>query len=191
MEIQFKFSRIYERTLQLYKPKVKAFSIDDIKERRKEIDNDISYLNAFWKKEKTGIVKALKNVTKLSFKTDLICYLNSEISLSDPLSIKIENVTDMKNSLVHELIHSLLDQNNIGKTKGWEKLKEDFKKEKPLTQSHILIHAIHEEFCLKYNPSLLNRVFSYSKHPAYRRAWKIVRKLGAKNVINNYLIIQK
>lgn len=177
MNIKFTFSEIYEKTLNPEYIHGSFFS-----------NEKIEMLETFWKEKEDQIEKEIRNATGLSFKEDsLTAYLNSKVSISSPLSIKIRENEDMCDTLVHELIHVLFAHNGIHKTEGWKKMNEDFKNEPHLTKNHILIHAVHyliaEELFPNRIVSLMNK-----KHPEYIRSWEIVNKLGAKYIVNKFLL---
>lgn len=182
MNIKFKFSLPYEKALMLIKPKLEV--VDSFRDAKKHlIKSRIRALERFWA---TGAVEiALNKITSLKFKENVVCYLNSARNMSDPLSIKIEDLKDMQDNLIHELIHVLLTQNNIGKKKGWKKIQDKYKNENQVTRRHILIHAIHELVTKEIRPSRLERIQKYSKNPYYINSWKIVKKEGAENLIKN------
>ena len=147
-------------------------------------------MNSFWDKYGDKIVETLEKSIELSFdKTAPVkCYLNSTASLSDPLSIKFEDVNDMRDNLIHELAHIILTQNNIGETKGWKKLQKDYTNEHPATRTHILVHAIHLIVTKRLFPSRKTKIQNYSKMPAYIRSWEIVEQEGEWNLLDRYLL---
>ncbi len=175
MNLQFKFSYQYNAALN-------GLAIE-----QKFLDKEIKMLSRFWKKDGKNIEKALKEVTGLSFKKkEIPCYINSEKSLSDPLSLKILNNNEyMQNDLIHELIHVLITQNYDVIKKGWLKMKRDFSKEKPLTISHILVHAVHYLITKKLYPK---RDVTYdSIHKDYVRSWKIVLECIPAELVKKYI----
>lgn len=179
MDIRFIFSPQYENVLN-----------PDGKNSREALAYPrISALKKFWSTTGEDIEFAFMKATQLSFEPDAIkCYLNSKASLSDPLSLRIENITDMRDNLIHELAHVILTQNNIGKTKGWKKLQEDFKDESPITRTHILVHAIHLIITKQLFPRRKKAIENYSIHPAYKRSWEIVNEEGEWNLLDRYLL---
>lgn len=180
MKIDFKFTNQYEYTLN-----------PDSKVSDRIVSRAINAMEQFWSDNSGKIQFALREITGLSFDNKTIpCYLNSKTSLSDPLSIKIEKVGDMQDNLVHELIHILLTQNyeKVVFKKKWDFFWESFKDEVPSCRSHIMVHAIHFLVLSRIKPSRLKRIVEYSKHKSYVRSWKIVRTIGARNIVDRYLV---
>lgn len=174
MKINFKFSGIYERVLN---PEVNMPG--DILVRQK-----LKMLEKFWQKKGQDIEKKIKEVTHLSFKKDLDCYINSKLSISDPLSLKILPNQVMKDNLIHELCHIILTQNEYGKTAKGKRFFKDFQKENFVTRIHILIHSMH--YLIAKTTLERKRISGYSKKPEYVKAWKIALKLNPENLIKKY-----
>ena len=180
MQIKFKFSLPYERALMLYQAKPASLE-SFIVEKRKIIESRIKSLEKFWTKK---VQFAIEETVGLKFKENVVCYLNSARNISDPLSIKIEDLKDMQDNLIHELIHVILTQNNVSQKKGWKLLQEKYKNENPITRGHILVHAVHEVVTKKIRKGRLKRIKAYSKNPNYKNSWRIVKKEGAENLLN-------
>ncbi len=141
-------------------------------------------LQNYWDTKKTWIEALFEGYTNLSFKKKQItCYLNHTESFSNPLSLKIESESDMRDNLIHELCHVILTQNNIGDTKKWKTLQKDYKSESDTTRSHILVHALHALI----TPERLKQIKSYSQKRDYIRSWKIVEKESPKELIKQYI----
>lgn len=171
MDINFKFSHIYQSYLSKTEPLSNA-----------EMAGHIKGINEFWNANHISIEASLKEITGLTFKEKKIpCYLNMDYSFSDPLSIRIQEPEKMKETLIHELIHVLFTQNNIKNKKfqnKWNKYWDDFKDEPRLVKSHILVHAVH---------NLLTGQKRDSVKAEYVRSWEIVEKEGAQNLVDKYL----
>lgn len=181
MDIRFIYSNQYEVTLN---PKGQ---IQEVLTREK-----IKELGGFWKEYGEKIESTFKEISRLSFKSGLIkCYLNSTSSLSDPLSLKIEDTANMYDNLIHELSHIILSENNVGDTKGWKELQEDFKNEHPATRAHLLIHSIHSLITKKLFPQRMSHIENYSQWDSYKRSWEIVNQIGAQELIDKYLFNKK
>ena len=178
MNIKFIYSTSYDKSLN-YMGKIVPKYIIMIK---------IGLLTYFWKKNQNIIEKILNEIANLSFKKEeLFCNLNSVSSMSNPFSIKFEKISFMKDNLIHELIHIILTQNNIAETKGWKQIQQDFKNETVTTRNHILIHALHYLFLMKFNPSRKKYIMNYSQNIDYIRSWNIVNKIGAQNIVDSYI----
>lgn len=178
MDIKFKYSIQYEKTLNP--------EIADLKDSFVSVR--IDYMNSFWSEYRDTIINQFKELTGLSFNEEsLICYLNSKISLSDPLSLKMEDFYNMRDNLIHELTHVLLTQNNISESKGWKNMQKDFRKEYPATRTHIIIHSIHQNITKIVFPARIYNVENYSSLFSYTRSWEIVNEIGAMNLIKKYL----
>jgi hypothetical protein len=145
-------------------------------------------MNEFWASHGEDIQNALFNVTGCMFQSGSItCYLNSEFCVSDPLCLKIEGYEDMKDNLIHELIHVLLSQNNVGETSEWKALMEEYKDEPFPVRVHIAIHRIHYLVTKRLFPDRVGHIMSYSTKPAYVRAWKIATEQASK--IDSFLLL--
>ncbi len=174
MNIKFKYSHHYEQCLN-----EKAVAIP-----RAEILAKISAMDRFWKLRGPATEKAFNDVTGLSFvKKEIVCYLNSGRTFSDPLTLKIENEESMQNNLVHELICVLLMDNEIGFTAGWETVLERFKNETAATKTQIGIYAIHLLAATKLFPEWIKNINSYPKSPDYEKSREIVDKTGADEIV--------
>lgn len=160
IDIKFTFSQPYQ------------FSLSD-----KEVDfpmGEIAAMENFWSEHGKDIEQVLKDITGLSFMGALIkCYLNSEFCVSDPLSLKIEDVPDMKDNLIHEIIHVLMSQNHYGQTDGWKALMDEYKDEYAATRVHIVVHRIHFLLTQRLFLDRVGNIMSYSTKPRYIKAWKI------------------
>ena len=164
MDIHFKFSLQYEKALN---PEggVTAF------------EERCSKMKAFWDEELYNIKKIFEEITGLKFADKIIpCYLNSVFTISDPLSLKIEDIDDMKDNLLHELCHVLFMQNTLSKNKGWQEMLEAYKDEPFVTQVHSAIHALHYLVTKELRPERLENIMNYSKKQTYIKAWEIVNE---------------
>ena len=104
LKVYFIYSHPYDRTFcELLK----------VKRKEKEVKKLISSLN---KKERyiSRICKAIEKATGLMFKKDVKCYVVSDTlwkGFSDPLTIRLSNINEFINVLIHELIHVISVQN--------------------------------------------------------------------------------
>jgi hypothetical protein len=169
MKITFTFSRQYENAVN-HADNILTYEKTNVL---------ISQLDAFWSKMGPDIEKMYLELSGLHFiSSEIQCYINSQFSISDPFSIRAEDINDMKNNIIHELVHVLLIQNeavsNVFKNKWNFYYKTHYQSETPLTRTHIPIHAIHYLIAKKYMPDQINRIKSYTQHPDYLRSWQIV-----------------
>lgn len=135
-------------------------------------------LNDFWYTYGNKIEEELFNITGLKFLEDITVHLNYEYSKSYPiLKLKLyKDIEDSEETLVHELIHKLLSQNeNEENNKKWNTLMEEYKNETQLTRVHIAIHRIHYLLAKKLFPETLDRLINFSTHPEYIKSWDIVK----------------
>lgn len=160
MDITFKYSYPFQSSLSSESGDFPVYELQSMKD--------------FWAIKGQEIVDSLKEITGLSYiEKSLTCYLNFQFSVSDPLCLKIEDIKDMEDNLVHELIHVLLSQNEIGLTQKWKDLMEKYKEESQLTKVHIIIHRIHYLLAQRLFPERINLIQIYSQKPAYKRAWEL------------------
>lgn len=161
VQIKFTYSKQNSKALS-------AYCFDALHKSLKE-------MHVFWLKYAKVIEKELKIITGLSFqKKKIVCRLNFKRSLSNPLSLKVENIDDMKDNLIHELIHTLFTQNYKGKFK---KIWDDFwqsHKDNSLVKSHIAVHAVHYKFSQKLFPNRTKNIIDYSTDLNYKKSWAIV-----------------
>lgn len=171
MRIKFKYSHIYEKHLN---PEVEPVPIE-------KVNTSILEMDTFWKADGPAIEKVFKDITGMSFVDDeIICYINSGKSFSDPLSLQIVDVKDMQDNLIHELAHVLLSGRAPEKAKIlWNKYKD----EHVITRRHILVHAIHLLLTRNLYPERVERIKTYSKRINYIRSWEIVDQEGAEKII--------
>lgn len=182
MKINFIYANIYQGSLN---PGIEKPSESLVNKKLKMIE-------AFWKKNERNVEQSVGKITGLQFKKgrSIDCYLNTEKSFSEPLTLKMQEDKDMGDTLVHELMHVLLAHNH--ETGGWElkkmkKFLRDFKDEPMLTRNHILVHAMHYLIYKDIMPERIDAILNYSKRPEYVRAWEIVNKIGAEELIEKYL----
>lgn len=168
MKIKFVFSPQFE------------FGFIDSKKEVALPEFEIKELDTFWKENGENIEKTLKDITGLSFKEEkLLCLLNTKSSISNPIIfLQIENIDDMKDCLIHELIHQLTLQNEYVKTEGWQNLMRMYAKYHFLVKVHIAIHRIHYLLAKKLFPERVERLIHYSTLPRYIKSWDIALSEG-------------
>lgn len=131
-------------------------------------------LEQFWAAYGIQIEAYLNKITGFSFVEDITCHLNTEYSKSYPiLRLKIEDIQDMKDGLIHELIHILLSQNSDKGEAQWQDLMKEYEAETQLCRVHIAVHRIHYLLDKKLFPERLEAIQNYSVKPDYVRSWQI------------------
>lgn len=150
-----------------------------------------------WRKNEHRVFAAIQKYSnvKWSVKKHLCYVVGSGIPFSDPLTMPVfapqAPIDYASDVLCHELIHrNLLEPAFLAKWKKiFAKLKNRYQKDTENTLIHVIVHAIHEQIFLHlFSEDRLKRDKRImSAHPDYRRAWKIVEKVGAKKIIETYL----
>ena len=73
-------------------------------------------LVSFWKKDENKIIKEIEKVSKLRFKSNQDCFVVSHMkytAISNPLTVRRDdNLTMVRATLIHEIIHILMCENN-------------------------------------------------------------------------------
>jgi len=157
----------------------------------KKIESYTMAVKKVWKKEEKSILKEMSKITGLKWKEKkIICYVvGIGRSYSDPLTVRLfKNKSDFVDILTHELIHQIQMQNS-SRIKNWFKyINKKYKTETGLTRGHILLHAIHWKILEKMfgKGRLKKNIKSLQKLKDYKRAWKIVEKEGADEIIKKF-----
>ena len=107
-----------------------------------------------------------------------------------PVTIKVrENKKDAVETLIHELGHQLLIQNEeiIRSRNG---IITKYGKENQIVKDHILLHAVLWKLYSKLfgEHELHNIIIGYQKWKYHYRAWQIVKKEGADKIIDAYIM---
>jgi hypothetical protein len=148
------------------------------------LNTTLKELDDFWATQSEEILNAFASLTNVSFKKDdLVCYVNTAVSISDPLSLKIESIENMKDNLIHELTHVFLTQNYEHIKDKWHLLMNTFSNESQLTRTHIAVHAIHLEIVKKIMPERVETITLYSQNEDYVKAWEIVKQNTSGKII--------
>ena len=187
-KIIFRHSHYYD---QLYR------GISRIKNypKEKEIITYIKKIQKIWDSISKKILKELEKITNLEFKDDkIVCYVvGKAIPFSDPLTIPIykEEPNYFIDTLIHELIHTLLTQEgNLTRSReSWKYIFNKYKNETFDTKIHIPLHAIHTHIYTKFfsMERLEHDIIELYNLHAYRRSWEIVNREGYKNVIKEFV----
>ena len=132
MKIEFIYSPIYDNLLTDMSKK--KFSV----EQMKEMEFYREELEATWKKEESKIINSIEKISKLEFKGNKQCFLVYNMkyaAISNPLTIKREPyLTRAKTILIHEVIHTLFEDNK-------EKLQKIIEKTYPDESIEFRIHV--------------------------------------------------
>lgn len=180
MDIKFTFSYVFDNHL--------AGISKDIS--LTEIDAALKHMEQFWNDNHTNFESFFKERFGLSFtETQIMCYLNTKASFSEPLSICIEDYKDMEDNLIHELMHVILTQNAFARTKAWQDMMDSYKKYDFLTRVHIPIHAMHAVFAYEFCPNRLPHLVKYSTHESYKKSWDIVKERGAHVIVQELFTV--
>jgi hypothetical protein len=112
MKIHFKYSEVYDQLLTessfgKYSKEQKDFVLKFVDKLEKE-----------WRREENQIIKKIEKISNLKFKYKKIpCFIVKNIiyeAISYPLTIKVSDVKNVKDVLIHELIHvNLKDSKNL------------------------------------------------------------------------------
>ena len=134
----------------------------------------------------------LSKISGLEWKAkEIICYIiGYGRPFSDPLTVRIyKNYNDFIDTLTHELIHKLFDQEGNMKRseKAWNYFFRKYKQEPHTTKIHIPLHAIHAELISKfYGKKDIEKRLQIPPHDQYRLSWKIVQEEGHQNIIREF-----
>ena len=184
MKIEFIYSPVYDNLLTDMSKK--QFSIDQMK----EMEFYKAELEASWEKEGNKISKEIEKVSKLKFKGNKTCFVVNTMkyaAISRPLTIKKEaHLERAKTILIHELIHTLLEDNRekiaklIEKTYPAESL--DFRIHIPIL---LITKKVVENL---YGDTLFQEILSDEmKRDVLNSAWPEANRLYPKfkdNIIN-------
>lgn len=187
-KIVFKYSWIYD---QIWKECIKTYKLKDKTYPSSEkVQNYIKKVKILWRKDEKKVLVECARVTGLKWKDRTItCYVvGRSRDISDPLTLRLRNKPDdFIDSLVHELIHQLLIQNEVNSWDVWKYFHKKYISESFNTRIHIPVHAIHRHIFLKFfsEKRLKRDVKIASEYPEYKRAWDIVEKEGYRNIIQN------
>lgn len=154
------------------------------------IREKVALFKKAWKERGEDVLRAITEKTGLTFKRNMIDVFivgGNPRQFSSPIVIRSEFKPEVFfDTLVHELIHELFTENMDVLPRNC--FAEMFPDEEPLTQNHILVHAL---LYYVYNDVLKdpkrleeNKERSRkSKYIAYARAWEIVEESGYEQCI--------
>jgi len=144
----------------------------------------VAELRAWWEAEGQTAIDAISQRIGLTFaEQELPAYIHDGPpgGSSDPVNVSVNSKLPLEHVLIHELIHHLLSFNEQGYT-----YKPFYPEEEPLVDIHVIVHAIHEWYCVTHGKAdLIAQDKKHSqKHPAYARSWEIVREEGFVQIVN-------
>lgn len=165
-----------------------TFTISEKDKDSTEFIQAAKQMSQFWREHGKEIEEGLEKITKLQFQEKHIsCEINPDRSKSEPsVTLKYEDVEDMKDNLIHELIHTLFNQNYVSVIKErWDRFfREMYQDEEPVTRTHIIIHAVHALLYETFRPERMPNIKNFSVDKNYQRSWVIAKELGYQNVVN-------
>jgi len=110
MKVSFEYARIYDEVLtEMSRKKLSPSQGEEAEELAKDFEK-------YWRNKETRIISSIEKNSKLKFKKkEIRCYFVNHLgyhAISNPLTIRIGGtLEDMRDILVHELIHNLLIDN--------------------------------------------------------------------------------
>jgi hypothetical protein len=146
----------------------------------------VSLFQKTWSETEDLFFNFIEQYTKLQFQRNVIdCFIVSAISrdMSSPLIIRSRyDETEFIDSLIHELLHILLVDNNVSRFKYNKEISER-------TSNHINIFALLSCFYLKAlkDENRLEKIKEKAddNNPDYKKAWEIVEEIGFEKVLEN------
>lgn len=155
-----------------------------------QVNDAVEHMRLFWDAQGEKIEQSFKKHIGLSFtQNEIPCYLNFEVSISDPLSLEITPDKErMENNLIHELCHVLFTYNFGTNDEFCNKWMEYYKAsdEPRLTKSHIPVHALH--FLVSKDIFPERDVTYDSVKPEYKASWDFVLKQSPEKVLESLKI---
>ena len=177
MKINFIYSTIYDNLLT--EMSKKEFS----EEQMKEMGFYKEELEASWKKEERKIIKEIEKTSNLKFSGNKTCFLvyNMRYSaISNPLTLKREpHLERAKTVLIHELIHTLMDDN---KEKLAKLIDKTYPEENVEFKIHVPVLLITRKVIEKiYGEAILNEVLKDEERmPVLKSVWPEVNSIYPK-----------
>ncbi len=191
-KIIFKYSWIYDQNwkewIKIYKRKTGRYPSTN------QILNYIKKVEKLWRKDEKKILKELSKISKLKWKSKFIyCYVVGRcIPFSEPLTLPVYDghPNYFIDTLIHELIHQLFNQNeNMKRSEdAWKYINRKYKKEAHTTRIHIPLDAIHSHIYLKFfgEKRLKRDINLVSFLSDYKKSWEIVQKDGYQKIIQEF-----
>jgi len=197
MSVKFEWSRVYEENIHL--PEGLNYNCE---KTESEIRLFIGEVSSEWDKVEAKVINYIEKLTNLKFSSkNITCYVvhtSKYLPISNPLtiprSVKIsDNIFTLSRErfidmLIHELIHILFVQNEKALDLYFSNiLCKKYTNLNWNVRLHIPLHAIQEQVFLKFFDKLRleNEIEASSYFPDYKKAWDIVKKDGAVNIISD------
>ena len=184
---------VYHYTYDNILKGTKGFKLSELLKKSKEMEFYIKKVLDKWTKIETKILTEISKVTKLEWQeTEIKCYLvgtYSSIPFSSPLTInKRQNIDEFIDTLIHELIHIILERKDYSLWSYWDYIYKKHKKENDNSVGHLIVHAVHKHILLKYfdKKRFEKEINSLKNLKSYRRSWEIVNKGGHENIIKEF-----
>ncbi len=177
---------------------------------REEILTCAQKMDAYWNQKKDGILEELSTVSHLRWqRSEIPCFVVGARKLgvppkkrssdpaafsgfAHPLTIRIHDYLKgpdlFLRLLIHELIHNLMNDNMDLYGNRWvEKyLEQKYSAERPFTQNHILVYALHAHVHRKFFSTEIDEV-GRSSLDDYKRAWAVVQEDGYEDIIHDFV----
>ncbi len=195
-KVRFVYSPIYETVFKERNVANKRFNkkATDKIWKKERIDRYVDYTRGIqkkWDKINDRAMRLLSETYKLEWKeVDINCYVMDSLycSFSLPTTLRIYRDWDtMQAFVIHELGHRL-ELSNTDRI-NWKRYNSKFKKEQWTTWRHILLYAVLKQVYSKLFGELKTKSYvNLDKNlPDYSRAWQIVEKYGAENIIKEFI----
>lgn len=167
----------------------------------KEVHKNIQAYRGEWDKNGSKILRGIQDVLELKFARNLIdvhIVKGTPASTSHPLILKSTfKPNDFVFSLAHELIHMILQDNNL--IASWdciEWVKEQYPEESNLTKNHLIVHSVlnyiwldvlnERDMVINHKEKLKDTLVNNPKNKDYTRAWEIIEEYDYRKFIDDY-----
>jgi hypothetical protein len=185
-----KYSTIYDKNWSVVLDK------EYERERNKEIACEfISKIEELWCPQEDNIFEAIEFYSGLKWRVDMTnAYFVSNLNVSgfsDPLTVRMSNdYLKIAKTLIHELVHNILIQNDSEMKETFARLNQKFPGENIKTKVHIIVNAITEKVFSKiYGLEEAERIKKIEReYKGLRRAYEILDNIEINdNVIKSIL----
>jgi len=151
------------------------------------LEPQIHALRQWWGAEGHKAIEAISQHIGLTFaEQEIPAYIHNGPpgASSDPINISVKCELPLEHILIHELIHHLLSFNQ----QGYDEDRDSpplYPDEEPSGAIHVIVHAIHEWYCLTHGQEdmIIRDIKSNKTLPAYARSWEIVQQEGYAKII--------
>lgn len=163
----------------------------------KEYEKIATKYEKWWRPHNDEFLRGICDILKLEFRQNIIdVYVAPWFSpISDPMVIgpAFKNQDDLVNTLAHEMLHRLITDNttygyDFDFLTQWRGLFGDTHSQNTLI--HIPVHAAMEALYTDIldRPDLLELdIKQTAEYKAYKDAWKYVKKVGYRQIIDQLL----